>query len=105
MTLDPAHAIGHRGLNETMPDAPVLAKQPDPAPYLGVYRRPPLNTTNTLRAEGGHLTLDGSSIGFYAPDRAIVTSGNSRGNPVEFIRKGDGTVGWVRVVGRIARKD
>ena len=105
MTLDPAHTIGHRGLNETMPDAPILAKQPDPAPYVGVYRRPPLNTTNTLRAEGGQLTLDGNSIGFYAPDRAIVTSGNSRGNPVEFIRKADGTVGWVRVVGRIARKD
>ena len=51
------------------------------------------------------LTLDGNSIGFYAPDRAVVTSGNSRGNPVEFIRKPDGTIGWVRVVGRIARKD
>ena len=105
MTLDPAHTIGHRGLNETMPDAPILAKQPDPAPYVGVYRRPPLNTTNTLRVDGGQLTLDGATIGFYAPDRAIVTSGNSRGNPVEFIRKPDGTVGWVRVVGRIARKD
>ena len=105
MTLDPTHTIGHRGLNETMPDALILAKQPDPAPYVGVYRRPPLNTTNTLRADGGQLTLDGNSIGFYAPDRAIVTSGNSRGNPVEFVRKADGTVGWVRVVGRIARKD
>src|SRR5688500_8788016 len=41
LTLDPAQAIGHRGLNETMPDAPILAKQPDPAPYVGVYRRPP----------------------------------------------------------------
>lgn len=105
MTLDPAHTIGHRGLNETMPDAPILAKQPDPAPYAGVYRRLPLTTTNTLRADGGQLTLDDNNIGFYAPDRAVVTSGNSRGNPVEFIRKADGTVGWVRVVGRIARKD
>ena len=69
MTLDPAHTIGHRGLNETMPDAPILAKQPDPSPYVGVYRRPPLTTTNTLRAEGGQLTLDGNTIGFYAPDR------------------------------------
>ena len=105
MTLDPAQTIGHRGLNETMNDAPVMAKQPDAAPYVGIYRRPPLNTTNTVRAENGQLTLDGNSIGFYAVDRAIVTSGNSRGNPIEFIRTPAGTVGWVRVVGRIARKD
>ena len=44
LTLNPAQAIGHRGVNETMPDAPLLAKQPDPAPYLGVYRRPPVGT-------------------------------------------------------------
>jgi hypothetical protein len=105
LTLDPAQAIGHRGLNETMPDAPLLAAQPDPAPYIGVYRRPPLTTTNVIRVEDGRLTLDGNAIGFYAPDRAVVTSGNSRGNPIEFLRTADGAVGWVRVVGRIARKD
>ena len=105
MTLDPAQAIGHRGVNETMPDAPLLAKQPDPAPFVGVYRRPPLTNTNTVRVDNGQLMLDNSSIGFYAPDRAVITSGNSRGNPVEFIRRPDGQVGWIRVVGRIARKD
>ena len=106
MPLDPAHTIGHRGLNETMPDAPVLARQPDPAPYVGVYRRPPLDVTHTIRLDSsGQLTLDGEAIAFYAPDRAIITSGNSRGNPVEFIRTPDGAMGWVRVVGRIARKD
>ena len=85
MTLDPAQAIGHRGVNETMPDAPILAKQPDPAPYLGVYRRPP-SGTNTVRVQDGQLMVDNSAIAFYAPDRAVVTSGNQRGNPVEFIR-------------------
>jgi CubicO group peptidase (beta-lactamase class C family) len=105
MTLDPGHTIGHRGLNETMPEAPIMARQPDAAPYVGVYRRPPLSTTNTVRVEGGQLMLDGNSIAFYAPDRAVVTSGNSRGNPIEFIRTPEGAVGWVRVVGRIARKD
>lgn len=105
MTLDPPQAIGHRGLNETMPDAPIMKKQPDPAPYLGVYRRPPLTTVVNVRADEGRLTLDGNAIAFYAPDRAVVTSGTSRGNPVEFVRTREGTVGWVRYVGRIARKE
>jgi hypothetical protein len=104
MTLDPAQAIGHRGINETMPGAPIMAKQPDPAPYIGVYRRPPV-ATNTVRVESGQLTVDNSAIAFYAPDRAVVTSGNQRGSPVEFIRNAKGDVGWVRIVGRIARKD
>ena len=52
LTLNPAQAIGHRGVNETMPDAPLLAKQPDPAPYLGVSRRPPVGTV-TVAADGG----------------------------------------------------
>jgi CubicO group peptidase (beta-lactamase class C family) len=105
LTLDPAQTIGHRGLNETMPDAPLMAKQPDPAPYVGVYRRPPLNTVVNVRVENGQLTLDGNAIGFYRPDRAIVTSGAPRGNPIEFIRSRDGLLRWVRYVGRIARKD
>jgi CubicO group peptidase (beta-lactamase class C family) len=105
LTLDPAQTIGHRGLNETMPDAPLMAAQPDPAPYVGVYRRPPLTTTYAVKVENGQLTLDGNGIGFYAADRAVVTSGNARGNPIEFIRTPEGAVGWVRVVGRIARKE
>lgn len=105
MTLDPAQAIGHRGLNETMPDAPILSKQPDSGPYLGVYRRPPTMGTNTVRLQDGQLKVDDSAIGFYGPDRAVVTSGNQKGNPVEFIRNAKGEVGWVRLVGRIARKD
>jgi CubicO group peptidase (beta-lactamase class C family) len=105
VALDPAQTIGHRGVNETMPDAPILATQPDPAPYLGTYRRPPLNQTTTVRADGGRLLMGTTEIAFYAPDRAVITSGNSRGNPVEFVRRADGTVGWIRVVGRIAKKD
>ena len=102
--LDPAQAIGHRGVNETMPDAPILATQPDPAPYVGVYRRPPVGT-NTVRIMNGQLTVDNSPIAFYALDRAVVVSGAQRGNSVEFIRRADGSVGWVRVVGRIARRE
>jgi CubicO group peptidase (beta-lactamase class C family) len=105
LTLLPSQAIGHRGLNETMPDAPLLATQPDPAPYLGTYRRPPLTTSYAVRVENGQLMVGTMAVAFYAPDRAVVTTGNQRGSPVEFIRRPDGTVGWVRVVGRIARKD
>jgi CubicO group peptidase (beta-lactamase class C family) len=105
LPLDPAHAIGHRGLNETMPDAPLLATPPDPAPYVGTYTRPPLSSRSVVRVENGQLMLDRSTIAFYAPDRAVVTSGNGRGNPVEFIRDASGVVLWVRVVGRIARRE
>ena len=104
LTLSPTHAIGHRGLNETMPDVPLLGVQPDAAPFLGTYRRPP-SGSNIVRLENGQLRLDSNAMAFYAPDRAVVTSGNSRGNPIEFIRDGSGTVRWVRYIGRIARKD
>jgi CubicO group peptidase (beta-lactamase class C family) len=104
LALSPTHAIGHRGLNETMPDVPLLGVQPDAAPFLGTYRRPP-SGSNAVRLENGQLRLDSNAIAFYAPDRAIVTSGASRGNPVEFIRDASGSVRWVRYIGRIARRE
>ncbi len=104
MPLSPSQAIGHRGVNETMPDAPIMKAQPEAAPYLGTYKRPP-SGQNVVRVQDGQLMVDNSPIAFYAVDRAVVTGGNQRGNPVEFIRDGKGNVRWVRVVGRIARKD
>jgi len=104
LTLSRTHAIGHRGLNETMPDAPLLSVQPDPAPFLGTYRRPP-SGSYAVRLENGQLRLDTNAIAFYAPDRAVVTSANNRGNPIEFIRDSNGSVRWVRYIGRIGRKD
>jgi len=103
LELRPNQAIGHRGVNETRPDAALLATQPSPDQYVGTYRRPP-SGMNTVRVQNGQLMLDNSPIAFYGPDQAIVTSGNSRGNPVEFIRDEKGQVTWVRYVGRIARK-
>jgi CubicO group peptidase (beta-lactamase class C family) len=105
MTLEPTQAIGHRGLNETMPNVPLLPKQPDSAPYLGTYRRPPLTTTYEVRMEKGQMMVGNMPIAFYGTDRAVVTSGPQQWSPVEFIRRQDGSVGWVRVTGRIARRD
>lgn len=104
LTLDPTQALAHRGVNETMPDVPLLSAQPDAAPYLGTYRRPP-SGSNTVSVQNGQLMLDRNPIAFYGVDRAVVTSGNSKGNPLEFVRTADGKIGWVRYVGRIARKD
>jgi CubicO group peptidase (beta-lactamase class C family) len=104
LAVGPTQALAHRGVNETMPDVPLLATQPDPAPYVGTYRRPP-SGMNTVSVQNGQVMLDRSPIAFYGADRAVVTSGNAKGNPIEFVRKPDGTIGWVRYVGRIARKD
>jgi len=104
MPLGPSQSIGHRGVNETLPDAMLLAKQPDPAEYVGVYRKPP-SGMNTVAVRDGQLIVDNNTVGFFAPDRAVMTSGNGRGNPLEFIRDGSGVVRWIRVVGRIAKKE
>jgi CubicO group peptidase (beta-lactamase class C family) len=104
LAVEPTHALAHRGVNETMPDVPLLATQPDPAPYVGTYRRPP-SGMNTVSLQNGQLMLDRNTIAFYGVDRAVVTSGNAKGNPIEFVRKPDGAIGWVRYVGRIARRD
>ena len=104
MPLDPAQSIGHRGVNETMPDVKLLAQQPDPAEYVGVYRKPPVGM-NTVSVRDGQLVVDNNTIGFFAKDRAVMTSGNGRGNPLEFIRDANGAVRWIRVVGRIAKKE
>jgi CubicO group peptidase (beta-lactamase class C family) len=105
-------AIGHRGLNETLPAVTPVATQPDPAPYLGTYERP-MNTVE-VRAESGHVVVrvrprsrDADApmpIAFYGPDRAVVTSGSEKNASIEFIRDAAGGVQWVRVTGRIAKR-
>ena len=110
----PNQAIAHRGLVETLPRVEPLAQQPPLAPYLGRYVRPMV--TVTVAESGGHLTIrqepttgSGAStsmpIAFYGPDRAVVTQGNDEGQSVEFIRGPDGAVAWIRIVGRVARRD
>ncbi|MEP6495413.1 MAG: serine hydrolase domain-containing protein [bacterium] len=103
-------AIAHRGLVETLPSADPLAKQPDPAPYVGTYARP--SNTVVVRADGGKLFVqerpnNGRAttempVAFFGPDRVVVTDGTERGQSIEFVRDANGRVNWVRVVGRVA---
>jgi len=113
-TFPKNYAIAHRGLVETLPNVEPLAKQPDPAPYVGRYLRP-MNAVS-VRVENGKLIVQEMPntgdprpvmpIAFYGPDRAVVTEGNDKGQGIEFVRdqKAKADIGWVRVVGRVAVK-
>lgn len=113
ITIATNQAIAHRGLVETLPSYEPLAVQPDPAPYVGTYRRP-MNTV-VVRVEDGRLVVQSvprngnpqtaMPIAFFGPDRAVVTDGNDRGQTIEFVRDTGGAVKWVRVVGRIAVRE
>ena len=105
----PNQAIAHRGLVETIPAAEPLARQPDPAPYLGTYARP--NNSYVVRADAGLIVQDRPNgggtprefpVAFYGPDRLVVTDGPDRGQSIEFVRDESGRVNWIRVVGRVA---
>lgn len=106
-------AISHRGLVETLPTAEPLAQQPDPVPYVGRYVRP--SNAVVVRGERGRTFVQvqpnsGTApaempVAFYGPDRAIVTAGPDKGQSIEFVRDGNGAVQWVRVTGRIAKKE
>src|SRR5262249_45201677 len=93
-TFAPNQAIGHRGLNETLPTATPLAQQPSLTAYVGEYERP-MNTVQ-VRVDGGHLVVQARPrnreadtampLTFYGPDRAFVTSGPEERASVEFLR-------------------
>jgi CubicO group peptidase (beta-lactamase class C family) len=103
-------AIAHRGLVETLPSVEPLATQPDPAPYVGTYRRP--SNSVVVRADGNRLFVQERPnngqpraempVSFYGPDRVVVTDGPDRGQSIEFVRDAEGRVNWIRVVGRVA---
>ena len=111
LSLAPSQPIGHRGVNEAMTfhSAP-LSTQPSLAEYTGTYRRTPLGSVQ-VREEGGRLIVSsgnaqtGTTIVFYGADVAYATAGGYIGTPYEFVRGSNGRVGWIRVNGRIARKD
>ena len=71
----------------------------------------PMNAVE-VRVDGGQLVVQEvpnsgdprpeMPIAFFGPDRAVVTDGNDRGQSIEFIRDANGSVNWIRVVGRVA---
>ena len=102
--------IAHRGVVETLPTVTPLARQPDPAAYVGTYARP----TNTVlvRADNGNLFVQvranngppspEMAVSFFGIDRTVVLDGPDKGQTIEFVRDGSGRVQWVRVTGRVA---
>ncbi len=105
LELAPNQAIGHRGVSETMvAHATPLAQQPNPETYTGTYRRPPLGSVE-VKQQDGKVVANGATLVFYGKDIAYAASGPGYvGTPYEFIRKPDGSVGWIRVNGRVALK-
>ena len=111
IALTPNQPIGHRGVNEAMTfHSTPLAAQPSLDEYAGTYRRPP-NGMVTVRQDAGKLVVAsgnasaGTTIVFYGKDVAYAIAGSYTGSPYEFVREADGRVGWIRVNGRIARRD
>ena len=111
VALTPGQAIGHRGVNEAMTlHARALTAQPRLDDYIGTYVRPPVGTVQ-VRPEGGRLIVATGAgqaeapLAFYGPDVAYALSGQYLGMPYEFIRDEVGTVRWIRVNGRIARRN
>ena len=49
--------------------------------------------------------VNGTTVTFYGRDVAYATAGSYMGSPFEFIRGSDGSVQWIRVNGRIARRE
>ena len=90
--------IAHRGLVETLPSYEPLARQPDPAPYVGTYARP--TNTVVVHADGGKLFVQEHQnsgrvgfdwpVSFFGPDRTVVMDGPEKGQTIEFVRDAAG---------------
>lgn len=111
VALTPGQAIGHRGVNEAMTfHSSALPVQPALDEYLGTYRRPPVGTVEVRRDGDRPVAVTGGDqpdvhLTFYGADIAYALDGAYLGMPCEFIRDDRGAVRWIRVNGRIARKD
>ena len=111
-------------LGVTITDPQPLPSPPktDLSEYVGRYSRPFTDVIVTLA--GGRLMIQtvqkqgfptttspvpppppAVPFAFYAEDRLIVPEGAQKGARAEFLRRPDGTVGWIRIRDRVSRKD
>ena len=86
-----------------------LARQPALDEFVGMYHRPPVGDVN-VGEEGGRLVIGAGDnlfgLTFWGPDVTYSTGPSAfEGMAVEFIRDDQGVVTWVRVNGRIARRE
>ena len=105
LSILPNATLGHRGVDESMVHTTPMSKQPNPDEFVGTYSHPPLNSIVVRASDDGRLIVGTGPIVFYAMDRAYQMDGSAPGQPVEFIRDPGGKVTWIRVNGRIARKE
>lgn len=108
------------GITITDP-APITTAESELSAFVGRYSRPYADVVATL--DGTTLMLQAvqkrgfptpdvpppppqppAPYQFYAKDRLIATDAPSKGARAEIIRKADGTIGWIRVGGRVARR-
>lgn len=107
------------GVNDS--DPMPSTTQPDLAPYAGRYGRSFADVVVTVDNGTLHLQTIGKRgfpnarapvpppgpkvpYAFYGTDRAIATEGPQKGARIDFIRNADGSLGWMRVGGRIHRR-
>ena len=110
----------HFGVTETDPE-PIESTEDDLHPFVGRYVRPALELELGLLS--GHLVGQAvhkqgfpdkdappppapppMSFARCEPDRLLITSGPYRNICADVLRKPDGSVGWLRVSGRLQRR-
>ena len=111
LTLAPGQRTGgNRGGNERMTrHAAPLPAQPPVVEYVGTYGRPPVGEF-VVREDNGQLVVGTGPraypLVFWGPDVAYASGGGAfEGMAVEFVRDAAGRVTWIRVNGRIARRE
>lgn len=107
------------GVNHVDP-TPVAIPTADLARYTGRYSRPFMDVIVTvvgdrlmiqqvqklgfpLRSGPVPPPMPAVPFKFYAPDQ-VIGVGPAQGDRMEFLRRTDGTVGWVRANGRLAKR-
>lgn len=122
LNRDIRRMIAQEYLGVTVSDpAPIGLPKTELTQYAGRYSRPFMDVVVTIDADRvmiqriqkqGFPTGDSpvpppgppAPYAFYAKDRLIGLGGGTQGVRAEFLRRSDGTVEWIRVGGRVARR-